>query len=171
MLTDGTLSLRVPTEADADATANAVRSSLPELERWMPWANSNYGPDDALDWMNGTFDATAHSFLIIDDDHQVIGSCGLNHIDALNRRANLGYWVRTDRTGLGVATRATVLLARHALADLDLHRLEILMSVHNEASKRVAERAGATYEGIQHKRLRLHDVFHDAHMFSIVSTS
>ena len=46
----------------------------------------------------------------------------------------------------GLAAR---LVARYGHHEVGLHRLEIVMSVRNEASRRVAERLGAHYEGVQ----------------------
>lgn len=109
------------------------------------------------------------SFVILDDGGGIIGTCGLNGLDDMNRRANLGYWVRTSEVGRGIATAATILVAEFGLKEVGLKRLEVIMSVENAASKRVAERAGASYEGILHNRLFLHGVAHDCHGFSITS--
>jgi RimJ/RimL family protein N-acetyltransferase len=53
---------------------------------------------------------------------------------------------------------------------LGLERVEILTAVENEASRRVAERAGATLEGTVRHRFLLHGVYHDAHLYSLVRT-
>jgi RimJ/RimL family protein N-acetyltransferase len=47
-----------------------------------------------------------------------------------------------------IVLRATRLLARWALTDLGLERLEPLANPENEASQRLAERAGFTREGL-----------------------
>jgi RimJ/RimL family protein N-acetyltransferase len=78
---------------------------------------------------------------------------------------------RTDRTGRGLATAATRLVAHQGLIELGFQRLEIVMAVDNVASRRVAERAGATFEGTLRARLCLHGQYHHAHMYSIVSPS
>jgi ribosomal-protein-serine acetyltransferase len=165
-LTDGWIALRPPERRDASAIAEAVRASLTELEPWMPWASFAYDEAAALEWIAQPGE---HPFLIDDGTGRVIGSCGLHGVDALNLRANLGYWVRTDCTGRGVATAATRLLVVHGIGTLRLQRLEIVMSVHNDASRRVAERAGAIHEGVLRRRLLLHGIAHDAHSYSIVA--
>jgi RimJ/RimL family protein N-acetyltransferase len=168
MLSNEVCALRLPVEADADELASCVMRSLPELSRWMPWATADYDRDAALAWLRGDIEADAHNFLIIDHDGAIAGSCGLNQIDRLNNRANLGYWVRSDRAGRGLATAAARLVARHGLSELGLQRVEIVMGVENVASRRVAERAGAIFEGTMRDRLRLHERYHDAHLYSIV---
>lgn len=165
-LTDGRLTLRSPEAADASAVAEAARTSFAALAPWMPWASADYGVDDAMFWITNRAET---GFIIVGPDNSVLGTCGLNGFDEANRRANLGYWVRTSHVGRGLATTAAGLVARHGLADLGLQRLEVVMSVENEASRRVAERVGATYEGVLHRRLLLNGASQDAHSFSITT--
>lgn len=167
-LTDGITRLRKPVDGDAPAIAAAVHENLEQLRPWMPWASEAYDAGDALDWVRGLVDPSEHRFVIVDDDDVVLGNCGINRIDALHRTANLGYWLRSEATGLGHATRATRLVASHALGLDEVELVYIEMSTHNEASRRVAERAGATYEGVLRSRLFLQGERHDVHMFSFV---
>jgi ribosomal-protein-serine acetyltransferase len=167
-LTDGVVTLRPPIDADAPAISAAVRSSLPELAPFMPWATAEHDDAAALEWIRGVQGPGEVQCLIIGDDGDIAGGCGLNLFNQVNHAANLGYWLRSDRTGRGWATRATVLLAHYGLTQLGLERVEILMSVENEASRRVAERAGATFEGTLRHRLLLHGRYHDAHLFSLI---
>ena len=44
------------------------------------------------------------------DSGEVLGTIGLNAMDRLNRWANLGYWLRSDRVGEGLVTRAATLV-------------------------------------------------------------
>ena len=82
--------------------------------------------------------------------------------------ANLGYWVRTSRTGQGIATAAARLVAEFGFAELRFTRLEIVAAVRNIASQRVAEKVGATREGIERNRHVVHGRIHDAVMYSLI---
>jgi len=168
-LTDDVITLRSPVEADADTIADAVSASYAKLAPFMPWAKADYSASDSLDWMHGRVDPDAHRFVIVDPAGDIVGSCGLNGINTEHRFANLGYWVATPATGVGHATRATRLLARYGLGQANFIRLEITMSVDNDASRAVARRSGAHYEGVLRQRLILRDGVHDAHLFSFVS--
>jgi RimJ/RimL family protein N-acetyltransferase len=55
---------------------------------------------------------------------------------------------RRGRRGRGLATWALGALTRWGFDECDLIRLELLISVENEASKKVAERCGYVREGI-----------------------
>jgi ribosomal-protein-serine acetyltransferase len=72
---------------------------------------------------------------------------GLDRIRS-NETANVGYWVRTRQTGQGIATAAVRLIARFGFEDLGLRRLELFIAVDNVASRRLAEKVGATFEGV-----------------------
>jgi ribosomal-protein-serine acetyltransferase len=167
-LTADGLTLRPPQIDDVPAVVAAVRSSLRELSPWMPWATSTYGEDEARTWMSGAL-GDVHPFVMIDADDELVGSCGLNKVDEFNRSANLGYWVRSDRSGRGHATTATELLKEYGFAIAGLHRMEVIMSVRNHASRRVAEKSGAVYEGVARGALRLGGEFHDTHVWSFVA--
>ena len=169
-LSDGEVRLRRPVEEDAEAIASAVQASLSGLARWMPWAVADYDTEMALAWIRKKSDPTEEGFLILGPDDEIVGTCGLNRFDAMNARAELGYWLRGDRTGRGFATRATRLVARYGIEELGLQRIEIIMSTRNEPSRRVAERVGARHEGVLRRRIRLPDGQHDGHMYSIVAT-
>ncbi len=169
-LTDGVITLRHPNVDDAHDVASAVQASLAELQVFMPWATPDYGPAQARQWMFGEFNPGEEPFIILDAHDEIVGSCGLGPIDQLNRVIELGYWVRSDRTGRGIATRAARLLARHAIDNRGAMRVEIHMSVENPGSRRVAENIGATYEGTMRARLLLNGEHHDAEIWSILAT-
>jgi RimJ/RimL family protein N-acetyltransferase len=111
----------------------------------------------------------AYNFAILDHHTgRFLGGCGLTQINRQHRFANMYYWVRTGQTKRGVATRAVQLLARFGFETLALQRIEIVVPVGHAASLRVAEKAGAFREGILRNRVILHDIVHDAIMFSLV---
>ena len=63
-LTDGVITMRRPTDADASVVAANVAASKAELELWMPWAAGDYDELSALAWIRGEFDPSEHRFLI-----------------------------------------------------------------------------------------------------------
>lgn len=166
--TDGVVTIRPPVDADCDGLDEAIRSSLDELSRFTPWASPGHDASKTLAWIRSETGTGEDSFLVLSPAGEVVGGCGLNQFSEVNRFANLGYWIRTSRVGNGYATRAMRLLARHGFDHHGLARIEIMMSVENEASRRVAERAGARHEGVLRNRLLLHGRHHDAHLFSLI---
>jgi 8-oxo-dGTP diphosphatase len=80
-------------------------------------------------------------------EHEVlVGLVGLR-VDAKQRCGRLGYWVGRRFWGHGVATEAGGRLARWALANLNLDRLEAGVATDNPASAAVLRRIGFRQTG------------------------
>ena len=157
---------------DVPALYEAVRESITDLRPWMPWCHSEYAISETETWVEkqiAAFEARREfHFAILFGNCRIVGACGLNAIQQGNRLANLGYWVRSSARKRGFATQSTRLLAQWAFQNTDLDRLEILVSIRNHPSLRVAAKAGAIWEGVLRGRLRLHGELHDAVLFSIL---
>ena len=158
--------------ADAQVVWEAAMESSAALLPWMAWFHTGYHLRETRSWLEMQVAAfrlgTSYEFAIVSDDARYLGGCGINQIDPLNRRANLGYWVRTSEAGRGVATAAAQLATAWTFKHTDLVRLEIVAAVENVASQRVAERAGAQREGVLRSRLFVRGRFQDAVVFSLV---
>ena len=157
---------------DVEKLYEAARESVAELQPFLPWCHPEYVIDEARSWIELQVDqfqsGKEYEFVIVATEGRFLGGCGLNGIDRENRRANLGYWIRSSDTRRGAATAATRLLVRWAFDNTNLNRLEIVVSATNLASLRVAEKAGAIREGTLRSRLLLHGIAHDAAVFSFV---
>ncbi|MCC7117600.1 MAG: GNAT family N-acetyltransferase [Anaerolineales bacterium] len=172
-LTDGAVYLRAFELGDAPALHQAIHESLPALSPWMSWANENYTLELAqrfitvtrAEWSAGRL----YSFGVFDSQtNAFLGSCGLSHIHPVYHFCNLGYWIRTPQHGRGHAGRAAKLAAQFAFQRLNLIRAEIVIAKDNSASRRVAEKIGAHYEGILLNRMVVNKAIYDAHMFALI---
>ncbi|HQX09116.1 MAG TPA: GNAT family N-acetyltransferase [Thermoflexales bacterium] len=159
---------------DAAQLFEAATESIDTVYRWLPWCRPGYTLDEARAWVaeqTAAFEeGKEYEFVIVSPSGRFAGGCGIDLIDRTNRRANLGYWVRSSEAGRGAATDAARLAASWAFETLKLIRIEILAAAGNVQSQRVAEKAGAIREGTLRQRLLLHGVAHDAAIFSIVRT-
>jgi RimJ/RimL family protein N-acetyltransferase len=92
--------------------------SVERVEPFMPWCHPHLTESDQRAWIEAQVTAfltrTAFEFAIVGDAGRYLGGCGLNQFDVVNRRANLGYWVRTSAARKGVATAAIRLLVSWA---------------------------------------------------------
>lgn len=132
---------------DADALAAAVRASLPELMRWLPWCHRDYDRRDAEQWIVLSLRAWAarseFPLGVFDADGTVIGGVGINRIDWTTRSGNLGYWIATPHSRHGHARSAARQAAELGFHTLGLQRLEIRTAPDNHPSQRVAQALGA----------------------------
>jgi ribosomal-protein-serine acetyltransferase len=149
----------------------AARESIHEVYRFLMWCHPGYSLSDSRTWLK-TIQAewergTSYAFAIRDRrTNEFLGGCGLNQVDE-NPVMNLGYWVKTSACGCGVASQAARALVQFGFDHLGLIRIEIVMSVRNAASRRVAEKTGANCEGVLANRLLLHGEAHDAWLFAL----
>lgn len=170
---DGGLLLQPYWLVNADAVYRAVRESLPQLLPWMPWCHAEYSRDDTETWLRSQpqewESARNYNFAITSaEGESFLGACGINSFNHQDQFASLGYWVRSTRTGGGIATTAARCLARAAFEALPLNRIEIVVAVENVASRRVAEKIGGTFEGVLRSRTVVRDRVLDAAMYSLI---
>lgn len=167
-----TISLRPYAPADAEALHAGATESIADVHPWLPWCHPGYALEEARAWIDAQVAAFAeekeYEFAILGSGGHYAGGCGVNQVVRAERRANLGYWVRSSAMGQGVAVAAARLAAAWAFQHTDLERLEIVVAVGNVRSQRVAEKVGAVREGVLRRRLLLHGVFHDAVGYAIV---
>ncbi|AKZ54728.1 Acetyltransferase [Streptomyces ambofaciens ATCC 23877] len=98
----------------------------------------------------------------------LLGRVALREIALGDGVAEVAYWTTAAARGRGVAARATQALARWALDEIGFQRLELSHAVANEASCRVARKAGFTLEGTKRSALLHPDGWHDMHLHARV---
>lgn len=99
---------------------------------------------DRIEYPLGIFDSASD---------ELIGGAGINHVNATWKIGNIGYWVRSSRTGQGAARAAAYLAAQMGFSELGFTRLEIVVLERNTASQHVAESLGARKECVARNRL------------------
>ena len=77
------------------------------------------------------------------------------------RGAYIGYWIDQRYANRGYVTRAVKVLTQFGFEKLSLHRIEISMRPENEASKKVAEKAGYKFEGVRSSYLHIDGAWRD----------
>jgi RimJ/RimL family protein N-acetyltransferase len=99
-------------------------------------------------YRDGRTDGTCGAFAIVDDAGAFLGPALAVRIDGEAREAELGYMLAPSARGRGAATQALRLLGVWAFGTVGLQRLQLLISVDNKESSRVAKRAGYSLDGV-----------------------
>jgi RimJ/RimL family protein N-acetyltransferase len=99
---------------------------------------------------------------------ELIGSIGLFKTDWETRSCEVGYGVRPDRRGRGYASEAVTALARWALTEGGMQRIQLCAITGNLPSLRVAEKAGFQLEGTLRRAQLEDDGLHDLAVFSLL---
>ena len=148
---------RCPQPGDGAVVNTAVCETLAELRPWMPWAQTAPTLDESeLHARRAQAKFRLREDLVMfiferlpgDREGQLLGGTGLHRMDWAARSFEIGYWRRTGHAHRGVITEVVRALSRMAFDALAARRVEIRMDTNNLASRRVAERAGFTLEGV-----------------------
>jgi RimJ/RimL family protein N-acetyltransferase len=86
-------------------------------------------------------------------DGALLGAVGMRAFREDRRSVEVGYWVAPHARGRGAAARAVRLITPWALEHLPLARVDLPLDLHNQGSRRVAEKAGFR---LTKERRRLH---------------
>ncbi|GHF47820.1 ribosomal protein N-acetyltransferase [Deinococcus metalli] len=145
------LLLRAPRPQDARAQVEAVNASLPELRRWMVWAQEPQTLDGARENLAQAAEAYARRenlrlLVWTEDGTQLLGSTGYHALDWRVPKGEIGYWIATAHTGHGYAQEVAAFLTTYALDDLRFRRVEIRCDALNARSARIPRALGYTLD-------------------------
>jgi RimJ/RimL family protein N-acetyltransferase len=144
--------IRLRLRSDADVPALVAICQDPEIPRWTR-VPENYSEETAHEWAKRAAadersGAGLHLLVADAETDRLLGSAGIVHIDWEESRCEIGYFLAREERGRGLMARAVRLLSRWIFDTLPMDRLEIHTEPQNQASCRVAERAGFTFEGV-----------------------
>lgn len=156
------LVLRAFEHADAPSLFAAIDSGREALGRWLPWARTEHLEPGIThfeierfrrQWGAGSFEPGIGYVMAIVDagTGEILGGTGLHRFDCAAHEAEIGYWIRPDRQGRGIATEATAHLLSWAFTaphegGWGLRRVTICCAESNTASRRVPEKLGLRLE-------------------------
>ena len=133
-----------------DAEALRAVADDPLVARWMNAGfPSPYTREDAEFWVGATTSSTPVRNFVIEVNGAFAGGIGFAPLEGGESRgvALFGYWLGRAFWGRGIATDAARTLARYALREVGLRRLEASVFAPNAVSARVLEKAGFRFEG------------------------
>lgn len=168
-LADDIVVLRPPREDDAPAIAAACAD--PEISRWVGLPVP-YTIEDARAFLETASDGWATgasaTFAIVERATGILAGMLGVHGGHSPADASVGYWLAPEARGRGLATRAVRLATAWAFEDSALERLWLTTLVGNDASGRVALRAGFRREGILRRFSTFRGRMVDVVMYALV---
>jgi RimJ/RimL family protein N-acetyltransferase len=163
----------------ADAEAMVAAWTDPEIRRWAGYGQRSPSVDGMAHWVGWNREqwrtGRRASFAIETADGALAGSITLRDFgrDADGEggdTAEVGYWIVPRARGRNTAPNAltavsTWAFAARELGGLGVRRVELVHSVGNAASCRVAQKAGFLHEGTLRGSFRYADgAWHDEHL-------
>jgi ribosomal-protein-serine acetyltransferase len=165
------LSLEPPEKVSSREFYQLINGQRPYLQQWLSWVDMVRSEEDAERLL-----ADARRYNIggqqliyyIFFDHYLAGSVALTRIDRNNRSAQLGYWLREEVQGEGIAPLACRQLLSQSFETLSLHRLEIRTDKDNLRSQAIARKLGFSREGLLRQAEFHNGTFRDVLLFALL---
>ncbi|MEU3320727.1 GNAT family N-acetyltransferase [Streptomyces sp. NPDC006785] len=130
--------------------------TVAQVEEWFDGYRQDWEREKGCHWA------------VARDSGEVLGRMALRRVDLADGAANAAYWVLPAARGAGVASRALAAVSAWALDGIGFQRLELDHSTRNDASCRVATRAGFRLEGTKRNAAVHDDGRHDMHLHARV---
>jgi ribosomal-protein-alanine N-acetyltransferase len=165
-LTVDELVLRPWQPTDAPAVVEAY--SDPAIQRWHVRSMTEV---EALAWVRSWSEqwaAETGACWAIVENGILLGRAGFNELNLGEGLAEAAYWVAPMARGREVAPRALRAATAWMFDEIGLHRIELQHSTLNEASCRVAQKAGYPLEGTKREHWLFADGWHDVHLHARV---
>jgi len=146
---------------DVEAMVDAVEMSLPDLRKWLPWAQGPYRRGDAASYIRESGSAwnegRAFDFTIRrpEDPDRHLGNVSVWWTSRSARVGEIGYWIRSDEAGKGIGTEAAARVLGVAFDELEMHRVVVRIAVGNAGSERVADKLGFVREGLLREEVKV----------------
>ncbi|WNJ20629.1 GNAT family protein [Pontibacter sp. G13] len=168
---DPDLELRMLSTLDAEPLFELVAANRQYLKPWIRWPDQIQSVNDALTAIiKNRNDYRVHKSLLtgIFFRGNLVGAVGLNHLDLINQKSGIGYWLGESYQGKGIMTRAVRALIRYAFIHLRMNRIEIECATNNLSSQGVPARLGFQQEGIRRQSEYVNGHFVDMVVFSLL---
>ncbi len=159
---------------DIDPLFQAVCASKRELAAYLPWATKAYSRASAAGFVKDSIqswrETKAYDFAIRRPDEPMrhLGNVSIWHVSRPFRSGEIGYWIRTDETGSGIATEAARALLRIGFEELNMHRLVVRVAIGNVSSERIAGKLGFVQEGVLREEIRVGDRWMDHSVWGLL---
>jgi ribosomal-protein-alanine N-acetyltransferase len=143
-------------------------------QRWLPFP-AEFGPIDGRSWCTEmaaerrAMGAGDHYAVIRREDDQLVGCVWTKRTDWPARSTEVSFAVAPDARGFGFAAEAVDGLAIELIMRHDFHRIEMRVASGNTSSRRVAEKAGFSYEGLLRNAGHVYSGRVDLQMWSLVA--
>ena len=148
---DDNLELRLLGEEDSATLFALADANREHLREWLPKVDMAHDERSVADFIEQTHREYAEGASLkagIFHDGQLVGMCGFNSIDPVEKTAGMSYWLGSNRQGKGLVTRACMALLDHGFTAMGLQRVDVYCTVENGRSRAVPERLGFAHQAM-----------------------
>lgn len=144
--------LRQIQPSDAPAVFTAIDTGRDYLGKWLPFVEYTQTVSDSEIFIKAALKELEHSenyIFVILCKNNFAGLIGFKDTDCVNKRTEIGYWLKEQFQKKGIITQSLTKLLDFAFKEMEMHRVEIRCGVGNIPSKNIPKRLGFKLEGIE----------------------
>jgi RimJ/RimL family protein N-acetyltransferase len=143
------------------------------VARYVPWEPNTYQAaraflDSAIAAADQTPRISYELAMVERDTDLLVGAARIGIESIVHKRADLGFVLRRDRWGEGLATEAARLLLGFGFDQLAMHRISATCHPDNGPSAHVLEKIGMSYEGRVRGHLLVKGAWRDSLSYAVV---
>ncbi len=132
------VNLCLPLESDIEFLLKVIND--PVVTKYLRFPNNLHFQKDEIEWLqNLSKSQDKNKVFIIRESatNDAVGVIGLHNVDWYNRHAELGYLLKRESWGKGLATEASRLIIEYGFEILNLRKIYAFVKDGNEGSVRV----------------------------------
>jgi len=146
-------------ETDRLVLRQIVNSDLPNIFKGLsdPMVTEYYGvsfssieaTEEQMDWFRELEEKETGIWWLIclKDTEEFCGAGGLNDLNKVHKKAEIGFWLLPEYWGKGYVTEALSVIMDYGFNQLGLHRIEGFVDSNNEKCQSAVKKLNMNYEG------------------------
>ncbi len=149
---------------------NTIDSQREYLGKWLPFVEFTKELSYTEEYIESVITAPEDCFeyiFAIRKQGEFVGIAGFRDTDRQNKKTEIGYWLSENYQKQGIVTKTVQKLSEFAFDTLEMNRIQIRCAVGNIASKKIPQRLGFHFEGIERDgELLTGNVYTDLEVYS-----
>ncbi|MDW7739320.1 MAG: GNAT family N-acetyltransferase [Bacillota bacterium] len=147
-------------------------ASDPKVSKYLTW-DRHKSIDESIEYIRKALDRyekdeAGEWAVILRDINKMIGAIGFVQLDPHNFCGTIGYVIGSKYWGKGLMTEAVRKLIDFAFSEMGLNRIEAYHAIDNEASGRVMQKAGMSFEGVLRQKMFAKEKFWDVREYAVI---
>jgi len=169
---DQTTELKVLSEPDAPIFYDVLQANREHLGQWFDFAEHLQSMEEVVAFLRRTEERHTRRngfWCGVWQSGNLIGAVGVANFDGDNRSLELAYWLASNHTGKGIATRACSAMIDYLFKEYGVNRVGIRCAAENQRSAALASRLGFRMEGLLRQAERFDGRFRDVAVYGLLA--
>ncbi|MBD0400682.1 GNAT family N-acetyltransferase [Flammeovirga sp. EKP202] len=144
------------------------------IGKWLPFVQYTHKIEDTRKFVASMIEEAeknttkVYSILL---GCELIGLISFKDISKVNKSTEIGYWISQDHQGRGIMTDAVRQMCKMAFEEWKMNRIVIKCAEENYPSKRIPQKIGFKYEGLERESIVMIDgQFANLEVFSLLKS-